>query len=101
MECSRGGLTSNIDLVCDAKGVPLRFLLSLGQASDIAQPPPLLEQVRIPGKSGRPRKRCRWFLAGKGYDAKYLRQYCSRYRMLPVIPPHTLKRPQAWAAPAV
>ena len=89
---SRGGLTTKIRLVCDANGVPLRFLLSPGQASDIAQAQPLLEQVRIPGKPGRPRKRCRWLLADKGYDAEHLRQYCDRYRMQPVIPQRTMKR---------
>ena len=34
---SRGGLTTKIHLVCDASGVPLGFLLSPGQASDIGQ----------------------------------------------------------------
>lgn len=89
---SRGGLTTKIHLICDANGIPLRFLLSPGQASDIAHARPLLDQVRIPGKSGRPRKRCRWLLADKGYDAEHLRQYCDRYRMQPVIPQRTMKR---------
>lgn len=53
---------------------------------------PSLDQVRIPGKSGRPRKRCRWLLADKGYVAEHLRQYCDRYRMQPVIPQRTMKR---------
>ena len=43
-------------------------------------------------KMGRPRKRCRWLLADKGYDAEHLRQYCDRYRMQPVIPQRTMKR---------
>lgn len=67
-------------------------MLSPGQASDIAHAQPLLDQVRIPGKSGRPRKRCRWLLADKGYDAEHLRQYCDRYRMQPVIPQRSMKR---------
>jgi hypothetical protein len=33
---SRGGLTTKIHMLCDANGVPLHFLLSGGQASDIA-----------------------------------------------------------------
>ena len=36
-----------------------------------------LDQVRIPGKLGRPRKRSRWLL----YDAEHLRHYCDSYRM--------------------
>jgi transposase len=79
-------------MLCDANGVPLRFLLSPGQASDISNAQTLLDQVRIPGKPGRPRKRCRWLLADKGYDAEHLRQYCDRYRMQPVIPLRSMKR---------
>ncbi|MFW3166420.1 IS5 family transposase [Pseudomonas syringae pv. syringae] len=51
---SRGGLTAEIHMVCDANGVPLCFMLSPGQA--------------LPGKRGRPRKRSRWLLADKGYE---------------------------------
>ena len=48
--------------------------------------------LRIPGKPGRPRKRCRWLLADKGCDAEHLRQYSDRYRIQPVIPQRTIKR---------
>jgi len=58
--------------------VPLRFLLSGGQASDIAYAKPLLDEACIPSLRGRPRKRCRWLLACMGYDAEALRQYCDR-----------------------
>lgn len=68
---SRGGLTTKIHMVCDANGVPLRFMLSPGQASDIAHAQPLLDQVRISGKPERPGKRSRWLLADKGYDAEH------------------------------
>ncbi|WP_371319991.1 hypothetical protein [Pseudomonas gingeri] len=66
--------------------MPLRFLLSGGQASDIAYAQPLLDEAYIPSLRGRPRKRCRWLLADKDYDAEVLRRYCDRYRMQPVIP---------------
>nr|WP_086937282.1 IS5 family transposase [Pseudomonas putida] len=90
---SRGGLTTKIHMLCDANGVPLRFLLSDGQASDISYAEPLLDDVCIPtSKRGRPRKRCRWLLADKGYDADALRRYCDRYRMQPVIPLRAMKR---------
>ena len=35
-------------MVCDANGVPLRFMLSPGRASDIAYAQPVLKQVRLP-----------------------------------------------------
>jgi len=43
----------------------LRVLLSPGQASDISNAQALLDQIRVLGKQGRPRKRCRWLLADK------------------------------------
>jgi transposase len=80
-------------MLCDANGVPLRFLLSGGQASDISYAEPLLDDVSIPtSKRGRPRKRCRWLLADTGYDADALRRYCDRYPMQPVIPLRAMKR---------
>jgi hypothetical protein len=46
--------------------VPLRFVLSGGQASDIAYAQALLDDVSIPSNGrGRPRKRCKWLLADK------------------------------------
>ncbi|RMV35837.1 hypothetical protein ALP13_200082 [Pseudomonas syringae pv. maculicola] len=63
---SRGGLTTKIHMRCDANGVPLRFLLSGGQASDISYAQSLLDEAYIPNMRGRPRKRCRWLLAYKG-----------------------------------
>ncbi|MEA5673493.1 IS5 family transposase [Pseudomonas sp. MH2] len=90
---SRGGLTTKIHMLCDANGVPLRFLLSGGQASDISYAQPLLDGVSIPSaQRGRPRKRCKWLLADKGYDAEALRQYCDRCRIQPVIPMRSMKR---------
>ncbi|WP_414892466.1 IS5 family transposase [Pseudomonas serboccidentalis] len=90
---SRGGLTTKIHMLCDANGTPLRFVLSGGQASDISYAQPLLNDVSIPSSHrGRPRKRCKWLLADKGYDAEALRQYCDQYRMQPVIPLRSMKR---------
>lgn len=80
-------------MLCDANGTPLRFLLSGGQASDISYAQPLLDDVSIPSSQrGRPRKRCKWLLADKGYDAEALRRYCDQYRMQPVIPMRSMKR---------
>ena len=80
-------------MLCDANGTPLRFLLSGGHASDISYAHPLLNEVSIPSSQrGRPRKRCRWLLADKGYDAEALRRYCDQYRMQPVIPLRSMKR---------
>ena len=79
-------------MVCDARGVPLHFTLSGGQASDISHAQPLLDGVQISTGWGRPRKRCRKLVADKGYDAESLRKYCDRYRMQPIIPYRVMKR---------
>lgn len=52
---NRGGPATKIYLIRDANGMPLRFLLSPRQASDIGHAQLLLEQVRIPGKPGKSR----------------------------------------------
>jgi len=80
-------------MLCDSNGLPLRFLLPGGQASDISYAQPLMDEISIPtSKRGRPCKRCRWLLTDKGYDAEALRRYCDRYRMQPVIPLRSMKR---------
>lgn len=44
-----------------------------------------LDEVSIPSSQcGRPRKRCKWLLADKGYDAEVLCRNCDQYRMQPV-----------------
>lgn len=91
--CSRGGLITKIHMLCDANGTQLRFLPSGGQVSDISYAQLLLEDVSIPmTQRGHPRKRCKWLLADKGYDADALRRYCHRYRVQPVIPLRSTKR---------
>ncbi|HFL2187072.1 TPA: IS5 family transposase [Pseudomonas putida] len=65
----------------------------ISQASDISYAQPLLDKVSIPSSQrGRPRNRCKWLLADKGYDAEALRRYCDQYRMQPVIPLRSMKR---------
>ena len=59
---------------------------------------PLLNSVRIPQPSGRPRQRPRRVAGDKGYDYKRIRQWLRRHKIKPVIPsrsgPHTGQRPQ-------
>ena len=61
-------------------------MLSPGEQAESRYFMPLLDQISLPGGKGRPRKRCRYVLADKGYDSQVLRQYCDRYGMQPVIP---------------
>ncbi len=50
-------------MLCNANGVPLRFLLSGGQASDIAYAQPLLDKACIP-QPARPPSQTLPMLAG-------------------------------------
>lgn len=44
---SRGGLTTKIHMIFDANCIPLHFLLSPGQVSDISNAQALLDQIRL------------------------------------------------------
>ena len=59
---SRGGFGCKIDALTDALGLPVRFILTAGQAADITQAIPLVKDI---GSTGA-------LLAGKGYDANAL-----------------------------
>jgi hypothetical protein len=43
-------------------------MLSPGEQADSRYFMPLLDQISLPGGKGRPRKRCRYVLADKGYE---------------------------------
>ena len=57
---SRGGLSTRIHAVVDASGLPVRFVLTPGQASDKTTAPVLLEGLRL----------ARDVVADRGYDAR-------------------------------
>jgi transposase len=57
---SRGGFTTKINAVVDALGMPLKFKLTPGQASDYASAEDLILAVGVEGKT---------VIADKGYDS--------------------------------
>ena len=81
---SRGGLTTKIHMMCDSLGLPLKFIVTAGQASDSPQAIPLL--------SGE--KPC-YVLADKGYDSDEILQYIEQTMgAVPVIPPKSNRKIQ-------
>ena len=72
---SRGGLTTKIHALVDAMGNPVGFSLTPGQASDLSQAEPLLENVDPQA-----------FLADKAYDADRLVLALEQRGIKPVIP---------------
>ncbi len=86
-------------MLCEANRTSLRFLLSGGQASDISHAQPLLDDISIPtSPRGRTRKRWKWLLADKGYDAEALRRYSNAPRH---SDPLDEAQAQAWLTPTV
>ena len=73
---SRGGLTTKIHAIVDALGNPVALSLTPGQAADITQAEPLLDQIDPEA-----------FLADKGYDSDALVETLIERGITPVIPP--------------
>ncbi len=73
---SRGGLTTKVHVVVDARGLPLELLLTPGQAADCPAAAQLLGRLR-PGAI---------LLADKAYDADWLRRQIERTGAAPNIP---------------
>jgi transposase len=73
---SRGGLTTKIHARVDAKGRPLRLLISPGQVHDISCAEALLNGL----------ERCTVVIADKGYDADCVRQHIRLQGAIPNIP---------------
>ncbi|MCW5233865.1 IS5 family transposase [Verminephrobacter eiseniae] len=73
---SRGGWTSNIHVVVDALGSPVRWLLTGGEVADITQAKSLLDGLKTDA-----------VLADKGYDADALIDSIQVAGATAVIPP--------------
>jgi transposase len=86
---SRGGRTTKIHALSDARGRPLAFLLTPGNIADISAAPYILAKVPPP----------RRLIADKAYDAKSLRDWVAAQGGKAVIPPNpTRKHPARYDA---
>ena len=74
---SRGGLTTKIHVVTDARGLPIRLCLTSGQDHDISVAEDLLSHM----------KKGEMLLADKAYGAKWLRDMLSEKGAWANIPP--------------
>ena len=73
---SRGGFGCKIHALTDALGLPVRFILTSGQAADITQAIPLMQDIDTGA-----------LLADKGYDANALLDWLGQRDITAVIPP--------------
>ena len=78
---SRGGLSTKIHLVADAKGQPIRFALTEGQAHDAPEAIPLLTGI----KAGH-------VIVDKGYESDKVLDFIRSQGAIPVIPPKTNRK---------
>lgn len=74
-------MTTKIHAIVDALGNPVALSLTPGQAADITQADPLLDQVAPDA-----------FLADKGYDSDALVETLQKRGIAPVIPPKANRR---------
>lgn len=84
---SRGGPSTKIHLAVDGRGLPIRILLTPGQAGDNPQLLPLLDGISVarPGP-GRPRSRPETVIADKAYSHPSTREAMRRRRITFVSP---------------
>ena len=88
---SRGGLTTKIHALTDARGLPLELILTPGQAGDCPVAAQLLGHLR-PDTI---------VLADKAYDADWLRRQIEAAGAAPNIPPMVHRRRKPWFSPAL
>ncbi|MCH8097290.1 MAG: IS5 family transposase, partial [Proteobacteria bacterium] len=88
---SRGGLSTKIHAVVDARGLPVRFVLTPGQASDKAAVPALIEGLRP----------ARDVVADRGYDARAILELLAEHGSRPHIPTQRNRKVQRSVDPAI
>jgi transposase len=72
---SKGGFGCKIHALCDALGMPIRFILTGGQEAECKQAIPLLENVKDSA-----------VLADKGYDTNELREWLTGHHPAQIEP---------------
>ncbi len=84
---SRGGLTTKIHALCDAKMRPLVVLLGTGQGGDSPMFPEVMGSLRVPRRGrGRPRTKPDRAMADKAYASKANRKLLRDRGIEAVIP---------------
>ncbi len=73
---TKGGLNTKLHAVTDAKGRPLRFIMTAGQVSDYTGAAALLNSLPA----------AEWLIADRGYDADWFREALKQKGTRPCIP---------------
>ncbi len=80
---SRGGFTTKLHARCDARGLPLGFVLTPGQTHDVQGFAPLFRMIS---------DKIEAFLADRGYDADAIREEIAKADVEAVIPAKSNRR---------
>jgi transposase len=72
--------------VTEGNGLPLAFLVTAANVSEVTVGLPVLDQVRVPRSQGRPRQRPASLAADKSYDSADFRWELRRRGIQPSIP---------------
>jgi transposase len=84
---SKGGFSTKIHLRCDNNGLPITFLITVGERHETVVFEALMEQGAVKRQgSGRPRIRPRRVVGDKGYSSRKIRAYCRRRGIRYTIP---------------
>lgn len=78
---SRGGLTTKIHMLCDALGLPLKFVVTGGQRSDYTEALTLLRGERSD-----------YLVADKGYDSQEIAKHVEDEMKAEVVIPTKINR---------
>jgi transposase len=65
-------------MMCDALGLPVKFILSAGEASDFKYAVPLLQGEQAD-----------YVIADRGYDSDDIIEHIEKMKAIPVIPPRS------------
>jgi len=87
IELTKVGKGTKRMLVVDGNGIPLALFISRASRAEVRLAQETLDRVRVPRKSGRPRKRPERLVADKAYDSDELRLWLRRKGVIPCIPP--------------
>lgn len=76
---SKGGFSTKIHLRCEGNGLPLTFLLTVGERHEVVVFEQLMEQGSVQRcGAGRPRLRPKRVVGDKGYSSGNIRRYLRR-----------------------
>lgn len=84
---SKGGFSTKIHLRCDGNGLPITFVLTVGERHETVVFEQLMEQGAVRRTAGgRPRLRPRRVVGDKGYSSGAIRRYLRRRGIRFTIP---------------